>query len=73
VLQLDLVMFKNHPDDIGFEGMNGVMKSSWGLALWEARETIGEGAAFDGPELKGSHKVEPWHHEESLWEAIGEV
>jgi hypothetical protein len=47
------------------------------LALWEARAGHWWRCSFncvDGPELKGSCKdVEPWHHEENLWEAISEV
>jgi hypothetical protein len=53
------------------------MQSSWDLVLWEAMEAIGESAAsvaVDVPGLKGSYKgVEVWHHEESLWEALGEA
>ena len=33
------------------------------MALWEARKTIGDGAAsvaVDGPGLEGSYKVEAW-------------
>ena len=66
-------MHKRYPGGTGFEGMKGVMESSWDVALWEA---IGEGeasVALEGPGLKGSCKeVEAWHHEESLWKAIGE-
>ena len=52
----------------------GVMESSWGLAVWEA---IGEGAAsvaVDSSGLKGLCKgIEAWDYEESSWEAIGEA
>jgi hypothetical protein len=45
VLQLDLVMCKNHPDDTGFE----VMKGSWRAAeTWHCErpwKAISEGAA----------------------------
>ena len=38
MLHQDLVMCKSHPGGTGFEGIKAVMKSSWGSALWEARE-----------------------------------
>jgi hypothetical protein len=55
VLQLDLVMCKNHPGGTGFEGMKG----SWRTAeAWHC-ERLGEGAAsvsVDSPVLKGHAK-----------------
>ena len=60
VLQLDLVMCKNHPGGTGFEGMKG----SWRAAeAWDCErpwKAIGEGAAsvaIDGPGMKGSCSV----------------
>ena len=70
MLQLNLVMCKNHPGGTGFEGMKG----SWRAAqVWPCErpgKAIGEGIAsfaVDGPGLKGSCKeVEAQHHERLL-------
>ena len=57
MLQLDLVMCKNHSGGTGFEGMKGSRRTAEAQhsdRLWKA---IGEGAAsvaIDGPGLKGS-------------------
>ena len=52
----------------------GVMKNSWGLALWEANGETAASVEVGSPGLKGSCKgFEAWHHEVSLWEAIGEA
>ena len=66
----DLVICKSHPGGTGLEAM----KSSGGLALWEAIDESAALASVDGSGLKGPCKeVEAWHHEESPWEAIGEA
>jgi hypothetical protein len=77
ILQVDLVICKNHPAGTGFEGM----KRSWRAAeVWPYErpgKAIGEGAASvvaEGLGLKESCKdVEAWHHEDNLQEAIGEA
>jgi hypothetical protein len=76
-LWLDLVKCKTHTGCTGFEDMKRLWR---GAEAWHCErpwKVIGEGAAsvvIDGLGLKGSHKgVEAWHHEESLWEAIGEA
>ena len=70
MLQLDLVMCKNHPGGTGFEGMKGSWRTAEAWHCERPWQAIGEGAAtdvVDGPGLKGSCKeVEAWHHEENL-------
>jgi hypothetical protein len=70
VLQLDLVMCKNHPGGTGFEGMKGSWRAAEAWDCERPREATSESTAsvaVDGPGLKGSCKeVEAWHHEESL-------
>lgn len=58
LLQMDLVMFKSHPDGTGFEGMKGSWKDET-LHCERPGKAIGEGAesfAVDSPILKGSCK-----------------
>jgi hypothetical protein len=65
MLQLDLVVYENHPGSTDFEGM----KLSWRTAkAWHckrSKEATGEGAvsvAVDSLGLKGSCKdFEAWH------------
>jgi hypothetical protein len=70
VLQLNLVMCKNHPDGTGFEGIKGSWRAAEAWHCERPQRTIGEGAAsitVDSPGLKGSCKeVEAWYQEESL-------
>ena len=75
--QLYLVMYMNQPNGTGFEGMKGSWRAAEAWYYKRPWEAIGEGAAsvaINGTGLKGSCKrVVAWHHEESLWEAIGEA
>jgi hypothetical protein len=68
MLQLYLVMCKNHPG--GFEGMKGLWRTVEAWYCERPGKAIGEGAASvasDCPGLKRSCKeVEAWHREESL-------
>ena len=70
MLQLDLVMCKNHPGSTGFEGMKESRREDKAWHFKKPGKAIGEGVAsvaIDGPGLKGSCKgFEAWHHEESL-------
>jgi hypothetical protein len=59
VLQLDLVMCKNHPGGTGFEGMKGSWEEAEAGHCERPWKAIGEGAAsaaVDSPGLKGSCK-----------------
>ena len=59
MLQLYLVMCKNHPSGTGFEGIRGFWREA---EVWHCErpwKAIGEGATsvtIDGPGLKGSCK-----------------
>ena len=70
MLQLHLVMCKNHPSGTGFEGMKGSCKEAEAWHCERPWKVIGEGVAsvaIDGPRQKGSCKrVEAWYSEESL-------
>jgi hypothetical protein len=75
MLQLNLVMCKNHSHGTGFEGMKG----SWRTAKswhWERLvKAIGKGTAsvaVNSPGLKRSYKeIEVWHHERLLVKPSG--
>ena len=59
MLQLDLVMCKNHPGGIDFEGMKWSCIAAEALHCESPAKTIGEGAAsvaVDGLRLKESCK-----------------
>jgi hypothetical protein len=59
MLQLNLIMYKNHPDGIGFEGVKGSWKA---VEVWhweKPGKAISEGVAsisVDSQGLKGSCK-----------------
>ena len=67
MLQLDLGVFRNHPDGTSFDGV----EESWGAdEAWLCErqgKAVGEGGnsvAVYGPGLKMSFKyIEAWHHE----------
>jgi hypothetical protein len=69
-------MCKSHPDGAGFEDMKGPWRAAETLHCERPWKAIGEGTAsvaVDDQGMKEScNGVEAWHHEESLWEAIGE-
>jgi hypothetical protein len=70
MLQLDLIICKNFPDGIGFEGMEGSWRTAEAWHCERPEKAIGEVAAsvaVDSPGWKGSCKeVEAWYHAESL-------
>jgi hypothetical protein len=70
MLQLNLVMFKNHPGVTGVEGMKRPWRTAEAWHCERPGKAADEGAAsgaVDGQRLKESCKeVEAWHHEESL-------
>ena len=70
MLQLHLVMHKNHPGGTALEDMKGSWREAEAWHCERLGKDTGEGAAsvaVDGPGLKGTCKeVEAWHHEESL-------
>jgi hypothetical protein len=45
MLQLDLVMCKNHPAGTGFEGMKGSWRTAEAWHCEKSEKTVGEGAA----------------------------
>jgi hypothetical protein len=65
-----LVICKNHPDGIGFEGMKGPWRAADTWHFERPGKAIGEGAAsfaVDNLWLKRSCKeFEGWHHKGSL-------
>jgi hypothetical protein len=70
MLQLDLIMCKNHSGGTGFEGIKGSRRAAEAWHYERPWKAIGESAAstaVDGPGLKGPRKeVEAWQHEEGL-------
>jgi hypothetical protein len=70
MLQLNLVIYTNHPGGAGFEGVEGSWREAEAWHSERPGKAIGESAAsvaVDSPGLKGSCKgFEAWHHEKSL-------
>ena len=66
MLQLDLVMCKNHPGGAGFEGMKGSWRAAETWHCERLEKAIVDGTvsvAVDGPGLKESCKeAEVWRH-----------
>ena len=70
MLQLDLVICKNHPGGAGLEGMKGSQRPAEAWYCERPGKATNEDAAsiaVDVPLLKGSCKeVEAWHYREGL-------
>jgi hypothetical protein len=69
-LQLDLLMYKNHPGGTSFEGLKGSWRTAKAWHCERPRKAIGERAVsvvINGLGLKESCKeLETWHHEGSF-------